>query len=107
MGGRMISLIGLDTVKVPGMTVNRYCSSGLETIAMASAKIKAGMADCIIAGGTESMSLVPMLGYKTALNWKIAESNPEYYLSMGITAEEIAKDYGVTREEADAFAVAS
>ena len=104
--GRMISLMSLP-MEVPGVTVNRYCGSGLETIAMATAKIKAGMADCIIAGGTESMSLVPMLGYKTALNWKIAEKNPEYYLSMGITAEEIAKDYGITREQADEFSVSS
>lgn len=104
--GRMISLLSLPK-EVPGVTVNRYCGSGLETIAMATARIKAGMADCIIAGGTESMSLVPMLGYKTALNWKIAEKNPEYYLSMGITAEEIAKDYGITREAADEFSVQS
>lgn len=104
--GRMIALLSLP-MEVPGVTVNRYCGSGLETIAMATAKIKAGMADCIIAGGTESMSLVPMLGYKTALNWKIAEKNPEYYLSMGITAEEIAKDYGITREAADEFSVNS
>ncbi|MCV9388321.1 acetyl-CoA C-acyltransferase [Reichenbachiella ulvae] len=104
--GRMISLLSLP-MEVPGVTVNRYCGSGLETIAMATAKIKAGMADCIIAGGTESMSLVPMMGYKTALNWKIAENNPEYYLSMGVTAEEIAKDYGISREQADQFAVDS
>lgn len=104
--GRMISLLSLP-MEVPGVTVNRYCGSGLETIAMASAKIKAGMADCIVAGGTESMSLVPMLGYKTALNWKIAEQNPEYYLSMGITAEEIAKEYDITREQADEFSVKS
>ena len=104
--GRMISLLSLP-MEVPGVTVNRYCGSGLETIAMATAKIKAGMADCIIAGGTESMSLVPMLGYKTALNWKIAEKNPEYYLSMGITAEEIAKDFKITRDMADDFSVQS
>ncbi len=104
--GRMISLLSLP-MEVPGVTVNRYCGSGLETIAMATAKIKAGMADCIIAGGTESMSLVPMLGYKTALNWKIAEKNPEYYLSMGITAEEIATDFNITREMADAYSVSS
>lgn len=104
--GRMISLLSLP-MEVPGVTVNRYCGSGLETIAMATAKIKAGMADCIVAGGTESMSLVPMLGYKTALNWKIAEKNPEYYLSMGITAEEIAKEYEITREQADEFSVKS
>ncbi|MEQ9285559.1 MAG: acetyl-CoA C-acyltransferase [Cyclobacteriaceae bacterium] len=104
--GRMISLLSLP-MEVPGVTVNRYCGSGLETIAMATAKIRAGMADCIIAGGTESMSLVPMMGYKTALNWKIAEENPEYYLSMGITAEEIAKDFGITREQADEYSVDS
>lgn len=104
--GRMISLISLP-MEVPGVTVNRYCGSGLETIAMATAKIRSGMADCIVAGGTESMSLVPMMGYKTALNWKIAEKNPEYYLSMGITAEEIAKDYGITREQADQYSVDS
>ena len=104
--GRMISLLSLP-MEVPGVTVNRYCGSGLETIAMATAKIKAGMADCIVAGGTESMSLVPMLGYKTALNWKIAEKNPEYYLSMGITAEEIAKDFNITRDMADDFSVRS
>ncbi|MFY0626211.1 MAG: acetyl-CoA C-acyltransferase [Reichenbachiella sp.] len=104
--GRMISLLSLP-MEAPGVTVNRYCGSGLETIAMATAKIKSGMADCIIAGGTESMSLVPMLGYKTALNWQIAEKNPEYYLSMGITAEEIAKDFGITREQADQFSVES
>lgn len=104
--GRMISLLSLP-IEVPGVTVNRYCGSGLETIATAAARIKAGMADCIIAGGTESMSLVPMLGYKTALNWKIAEEHPEYYLGMGLTAEEIAVDYGITREEADEFSVKS
>lgn len=104
--GRMISLLSLP-MEVPGVTVNRYCGSGLETIAMATAKIKSGMADCIVAGGTESMSLVPMLGYKTALNWAIAEKNPEYYLSMGITAEEIAKDYNITRDQADQYAVGS
>jgi len=104
--GRMISLISLP-MEVPGVTVNRYCGSGLETIAMATAKIRAGMADCIVAGGTESMSLVPIMGYKTALNWKIAEKNPEYYISMGITAEEIAQDYGITREQADQYSVDS
>ncbi|UXX80422.1 acetyl-CoA C-acyltransferase [Reichenbachiella carrageenanivorans] len=104
--GRMISLLSLP-IEVPGVTVNRYCGSGLETIAIAAARIKAGMANCIIAGGTESMSLVPMLGYKTALNWKIAEKTPEYYLGMGLTAEEIASDYGITREEADEFSVKS
>lgn len=100
--GRMISLLSLP-IEVPGLIVNRYCGSGIETISMATAKVRSGMADCIIAGGAESMSLVPMLGYKTALNWRIAESNPEYYLSMGLTAEEIAKDYDITREQADEF----
>ena len=100
--GRMISLLSLP-LEVPGLIVNRYCGSGVETISMATAKIRSGMADCIIAGGTESMSLVPMLGYKTALNWRIAESHPEYYLSMGITAEEIAKDFDISRDEADEF----
>lgn len=100
--GRMISLLALG-VEVPGHIVNRYCGSGLEAIAIASARVHAGMADCIIAGGTESMSMVPMLGWKTALNWNIAKSNPNYYLSMGITAEEIASDFGITREQADEF----
>jgi len=101
--GRIISLLSLP-MEVPGCIVNRYCGSGIETIAIATAKIKTGMADCIIAGGTESMSLVPVMGYKTALNWKIAEKNPEYYLGMGITAEEVAKDFDITREQADDFA---
>ncbi len=104
--GRMISLLALGT-ETPGFIVNRYCGSGLEAIALATAKIKMGMADCIIAGGTESMSLVPMMGYKTALNWNIASENPDYYLSMGLTAEELAKDYNVTREDADQFSVNS
>ena len=104
--GRMISLMSLPQ-EVSGVTVNRYCGSGLETIAMATARIKSGMAHCIIAGGTESMSLVPTVGYKTALNWKIAEKNPEYYLGMGLTAEEVAKDYNITREAADEFSVKS
>lgn len=100
--GRMISLLALP-LEVPGMIVNRYCGSGLEAIHIAAARIHAGTADCIIAGGTESMSMVPMMGYKTALNWKIAQSTPEYYLSMGLTAEEISKDYEITREDADAY----
>ena len=104
--GRMISLLSLP-MEVPGMIINRYCGSGLEAIHLACARIHSGTADCIIAGGTESMSLVPMLGYKTALNWKIAESHPEYYLSMGITAEEIAKDYKISKEDADQFALNS
>jgi len=104
--GRMISLLSLP-LEVPGMIVNRYCGSGLETISIASAKIHAGLADCIIAGGTESMSLVPIMGYKTSLNWKIAESNPEYYLNMGLTAEQVAKDYNISREDADNFSFRS
>ena len=104
--GRMISLLALGK-DTPGFIINRYCGSGLEAIALAVAKIKSGMADCIIAGGTESMSLVPMMGYKTALNWKIASQNPAYYLSMGLTAEELAKEYNITREEADAFSLHS
>lgn len=104
--GRMISLLALGQEN-PGFIVNRYCGSGLEAIALATAKIKMGMADCIIAGGTESMSLVPMMGYKTALNWNIASKNPDYYLSMGLTAEELAKDYQVSREDADQFSVKS
>jgi acetyl-CoA acyltransferase len=104
--GRMISLLALG-IDNPGFIINRYCGSGLEAIALAVGKIKAGMADCIIAGGTESMSLLPMMGYKTALNWKIASQTPEYYLSMGLTAEELAKDYDITREQADEFSVRS
>ncbi|WP_162416684.1 thiolase family protein [Cyclobacterium roseum] len=104
--GRMISLLALGEEN-PGFIVNRYCGSGLEAIALATAKINMGMADCIIAGGTESMSLLPMMGHKTALNWDIASNNPDYYLSMGLTAEELAKDYKVSREDADQFAVKS
>lgn len=104
--GRMISLLALG-IENPGFIINRYCGSGLEAIALAVGKIKAGMADCIIAGGTESMSLLPMMGYKTALNWKIASQTPDYYLSMGLTAEELSKDYEITREQADEFSVRS
>ncbi len=99
---RMISLLSLP-INVPGVTINRYCGSGVEAIAMATAKIKASHADCIIAGGTESMSLVPTTGWKTALNWKIAEKHPEYYLGMGLTAEQVAHDFKITREKADEF----
>lgn len=100
--GRMISLLSLPQ-EVPGMIINRYCGSGLEAIHLACARIHSGTAECIIAGGTESMSLVPTMGYKTALNWKIAHSHPEYYLGMGLTAEELAKDYEINREDADEF----
>lgn len=89
---------------VPGMTVNRYCASGLETISIATTKIQSGMADCIIAGGTESMSLVPTAGWRTMPNYEIAQEYPDYYLSMGLTAEQVAKDYKVSREEQDEFA---
>lgn len=105
--GRMISLMGLDTVKVPGMTVNRYCSSGLETIAIATAKIEAGMADCILAGGVESMSVMAMGGWRIVPNPKVGKENPNWYWGMGLTAEAVAKEYGVSREEQDAFAVKS
>lgn len=104
--GRMISLLALG-VDNPGFIINRYCGSGLEAIALAVGKIKAGMADCIIAGGTESMSLLPMMGVKTALNWNIASQTPDYYLSMGLTAEELSKDYDISREQADEFSVRS
>jgi acetyl-CoA acyltransferase len=89
------------------MVINRYCGSGLEAIHIASAKIQAGMADCIIAGGTESMSLVPVMGWKTALNYTVAKENPTYYTSMGLTAEQVAAQYNITREDQDAFAYES
>jgi len=100
--GRMIALLSLPT-SVSGMTVNRYCGSGIETIAIACSKIAAGISDCIVAGGTESMSLVPTIGYKTAPNYNLAMKHPEYFLSMGLTAEAVAKDYHVTREDQDEF----
>ncbi|MBS1593190.1 MAG: acetyl-CoA C-acyltransferase [Bacteroidetes bacterium] len=90
-------------IEVPGVTVNRYCGSGIETIALATAKIRSGMADCIIAGGTESMSLVPTVGYKTVPNYEIAKKNPEYYIGMGLTGELVAEKYGITREAMDEF----
>jgi acetyl-CoA acyltransferase len=102
--GRMISLMGLNTVKVPGMTVNRYCSSGLETIAIATAKINAGMASCIIAGGVETMSPIPFGGWKVIPNYDVAKNNPDWYWGMGLTAEQVANDYKVSREEQDLFA---
>jgi len=105
--GRMISLMGLNTDKVPGMTVNRYCSSGLETIAIATAKIESGMAECIIAGGVESMSVMAMGGWRIVPNPKVAKEHPNWYWGMGLTAEAVAKQYNVTREEQDAFAVQS
>jgi acetyl-CoA acyltransferase len=104
---RMISLMGLNTDKVPGMTVNRYCSSGLETIAIATAKIESGMADCIIAGGVESMSVMPMGGWRIVPNAKVAKHNPNWYWGMGLTAEAVAQQFKVTREDQDAFALQS
>jgi acetyl-CoA acyltransferase len=105
--GRMISLMGLDTDKVPGMTVNRYCSSGLETIAMACAKIHAGMADCIIAGGVETMSPIPFGGWRIVPNARVAKEHPDWYWGMGLTAEAVANDYKISREDQDAFALQS
>jgi acetyl-CoA acyltransferase len=104
--GRMISAKALG-IEVPGITINRYCASGLESIAMATSKIRTGMADCIIAGGTESMSLVPTAGWKTVPAYSIAVEEPDYYLSMGLTAEAVAKEYNVSRADQDAFALAS
>ncbi|MAM15562.1 MAG: acetyl-CoA C-acyltransferase [Candidatus Marinimicrobia bacterium] len=99
---RYISLLALSK-DVPGMIINRYCGSGLEAIHLACARVHAGTADCIIAGGTESMSMVPMTGYKSALNYTISQQNPEYYLNMGLTAEELAKEYEITRDMSDEF----
>ena len=101
--GRMIALQCLP-MRTPGMTVNRYCASGAESIAIAFSKIRSGLADCIIAGGTESMSLVPTTGWKLSPNYKFAKDNPEYYLAMGLTAEEVARDYKISREDQDKFA---
>jgi acetyl-CoA acyltransferase len=101
--GRLISLMALDIDKVPGMTVNRYCASGLETIAIASAKIHSGIADCIIAGGVESMSLIPMGGWRIIPNADVAIAHPDYYWGMGLTAEAVAKEYNISREEQDHF----
>ena len=103
---RYISLLSLPK-SVPGFIINRYCGSGLEAIALASAKVASGMADCIIAGGTESMTMLPMMGHKTVLNYGIANENPDYYIGMGLTAEEVSKKYNVTREEQDDFSFAS
>ncbi len=105
--GRLISLIGLNTVKVPGMTVNRFCSSGLETIAIATSKIHAGMADCILAGGVETMSPIPFGGWRIVPNYKVAEKNPDWYWGMGTTAEAIVKKYNISREDQDEFAYQS
>lgn len=103
--GRLISLMGLKVTDVPGVTVNRYCASGLETIGMATAKIQSGMAHCIIAGGAESMSYIPMGGYKPTPDYKVAAAgNEDYYWGMGLTAEAVAKQFNISREDQDKFA---
>lgn len=101
---RLISLMGLNTDKVPGLTVNRYCASGSESIAIATAKIRTGMADCIIAGGAESMSYIPMGGYKPIPGTDVAKHNADYYWGMGLTAEAVANEFNITREDQDLFA---
>jgi len=106
--GRLISLMGLKVTDVPGVTVNRYCASGLETIGMATAKIQSGMAHCIIAGGAESMSYIPMGGYKPTPDYKVAAAgNEDYYWGMGLTAEAVAKQFKISREDQDKFAFES
>ncbi len=104
--GRIVSLLALPK-EVPGMVVNRYCGSGLESIAIAAQRIHSGMADLILAGGTESMSMVPVMGWKTALNYSIASTHGDYYTSMGLTAEMVAREYQISRDDQDAFALAS
>lgn len=105
--GRLVSLMGLNHIETPGMTVNRYCSSGLETIALADSKIKNGMNQCIIAGGVESMSPISMGGWRIVPNAKVAKDNPTYYWGMGLTAEAVAQQYKVSREDQDEFAYKS
>jgi len=102
--GRMISVRALG-IEVPGMTVNRYCASGLETIAIATAKIRSGQAECIVAGGTESMSMVPTAGWKTVPAYSVASETPDYYLSMGLTAEAVAKEFNVSRKHRMSFPI--
>ncbi len=104
--GRIISLLSLP-MDVPGMIINRYCGSGVEAINIASARIHAGLADCIIAGGTESMSMVPVMGFKTALNYNITANNPDYYTSMGLTAEQVSQQFKISREDQDEFSFQS
>lgn len=109
-GLQMARWVGVKSklpLDIPGVTVNRYCGSGIETISMAVAKIKAGLADCIIAGGTESMSLVPTVGYKTVPSYSVASEHPDYFLGMGLTAEEVSVKYKVSREDQDQFALES
>ena len=105
--GRMISLMGLNTDAVPGLTINRYCASGLETIALAAARIQSGMADCIVAGGVETMSPIPFGGWRLVPNSKVAKAHPDWYWGMGLTAEEVARRYHIGREAQDAFALNS
>jgi acetyl-CoA acyltransferase len=105
--GRWVGMRSKLPIEVPGVSVNRYCGSGIETISMAVAKIKAGYADCIIAGGTESMSLVPTVGYKTVPNYAIAKEHGDYFIGMGLTAEEVAVKYNISREDQDKFALGS
>ncbi|MFK7946599.1 MAG: acetyl-CoA C-acyltransferase, partial [Saprospiraceae bacterium] len=104
--GRQIALQAIG-IEVPGMTVNRYCASGLETISIAAAKINAGMGEVYLAGGAESMSMIPMTGYKLAPNYRFANKTPEYMVGMGLTAEAVANKYGITREAQDEFAYQS
>lgn len=104
--GRYISLMSLPK-SVPGFIINRYCGSGLEAIALGFAKVESGMADCIIAGGTESMTMLPMMGHKTVLNYDLASAHPDYYMGMGLTAEEVSKQYDISRQAQDEFALAS
>ncbi len=105
--GRMLSLMSMDTVEVPGSTINRYCASGLESIAIATAKIKSGMADIIVAGGAETMSMISMGGWRVVPNPDIAKNNPKWYLSMGLTSEMVSREYKQKREELDEFAAKS
>src|ERR1035437_3172000 len=104
---RFIALMAFNNDKVPGMIVNRFCSSGLESIAIASAKVNAGLSDCIVAGGAESMSLIPFGGWRIVPDSAMAFTNPDYYWGMGLTAEAVAKEYKVSREDQDAFALKS
>lgn len=105
--GRLLSLMSTDTVEVPGSTINRYCASGLESIAIASAKITAGLADIIVAGGAETMSMISMGGWRQVPNPEVAKNHPKWYLGMGLTSEMVAKEYNVSREAQDMFAVKS
>jgi acetyl-CoA acyltransferase len=105
--GRLLSLMSMDTIEVPGSTVNRYCASGLETIAIASSKITAGIADMIFAGGAETMSMINMGGWRMVPNPDVAKQNPKWFLSMGLTSEMVSKEYNISRQEQDEFAVKS